>query len=130
MAPVNSLRVLCFGDSLTSGYHSWGTSSHPYSQRLAARLKEAFPDLGKIHVVPNGVPGDRVMNAGFLERLEKAGSLLRDQEFLLRSKMIARLTCSISQWKEASMTGFSSLAARSKSSDFTYEHSFRYANTV
>lgn len=72
MAPVNSLRVLCFGDSLTSGYHAWGTSSHPYSHRLAARLREAFPDLEKIHVVPNGVPGDRVMNQGFLDRLEKA----------------------------------------------------------
>lgn len=74
MAPVPSLRVLCFGDSLTSGFSNLGASSHPYSQQLAARLKEAFPDLEKIHVVPNGVPGDRVMNAGFQARLEKAGT--------------------------------------------------------
>lgn len=76
MAPVNSLRVLCYGDSLTSGFHDYGLACHPYSHRLAARLREAFPDLAKIHVVPNGVPGDRVMNAGFLTRLMSAGQSL------------------------------------------------------
>lgn len=62
------LRVLCFGDSLTSGYHAWGTGSHPYSTILARRLHEAFPGR-RIEVATSGVPGDVVCGPRFHERL-------------------------------------------------------------
>lgn len=71
MTPSNApLRVLCFGNSLTSGYHAWGTGSHPYSTILAARLHEAFPSR-RIEVATSGVPGDIVCGPAFYERLKK-----------------------------------------------------------
>ena len=33
--PAGSLRVLCYGDSLTAGFHDGGRSFHPYAQRLS-----------------------------------------------------------------------------------------------
>lgn len=77
--PTKALRVLCFGDSLTSGFYGFGLGSHPYATRLTARLKAAFPELEKIYVVPNGVPGDEVLHPGWMTRLEKAGMF--DQRF-------------------------------------------------
>lgn len=71
------LRVLCFGDSLTSGYHAWGTGSHPYSTTLARRLREAFPGR-RIEVATSGMPGDVVCGPAFHERLAsecKSGSV-------------------------------------------------------
>lgn len=67
-----TLRVLCYGDSLTSGYYGWGTGEHPYAQRLAQRLQTAFPYLDKLEVVPNGEPGELAATSTFLSRLEDA----------------------------------------------------------
>ncbi|OAA73822.1 Esterase, SGNH hydrolase-type [Cordyceps fumosorosea ARSEF 2679] len=39
-----SLRILCFGDSLTQGFFSFGMGEHPYSSRLAERLRAALPE--------------------------------------------------------------------------------------
>ncbi|SPN96773.1 related to esterase [Cephalotrichum gorgonifer] len=64
------LRVLCFGDSLTSGYHAWGCGSHPYSTSLAARLHAAFPRR-RIEVATSGVPGDIACGAAFCERMKE-----------------------------------------------------------
>lgn len=64
----DTLRILCFGDSLTSGFHGWGIGSHPYSTALAARLRAAFPGR-RIEVVTSGAPGDVVCGARFHERL-------------------------------------------------------------
>lgn len=69
--PKRSLRILCFGDSLTSGYSQWGSVTHPYSQRLTAVLSSSFPSL-TIDAHTDGLPGDRVCTAGsrFLRRIE------------------------------------------------------------
>ncbi|KAI5466340.1 SGNH hydrolase-type esterase domain-containing protein [Mariannaea sp. PMI_226] len=52
-----SIRILCFGDSLTSGYFSWGLGSHPYSLKLEDKLTGAFPDVD-FEIVTDGLPGD------------------------------------------------------------------------
>lgn len=71
--PKRSLRILCFGDSLTSGYADWGAVSHPYSQRLTTVLSRAFPSL-KTEAHVDGCPGDIVNVSSpasrFLKRIE------------------------------------------------------------
>lgn len=69
--PKRSLRILCFGDSLTSGYAQLGSITHPYSQRLATVLSASFPSLN-IDAHTDGLPGDLVCTAGsrFLRRIE------------------------------------------------------------
>lgn len=62
------LRILCFGDSLTSGYHHFGLDSHPYSLRLTKLLREALPDKS-LDIVTSGVPGDGVVFPRFEQRM-------------------------------------------------------------
>lgn len=71
--PKRSLRILCYGDSLTSGYSKYGSVSHPYSQTLSTVLSRAFPSLNiEAHV--DGKPGDVVCStrshSQFLNRIE------------------------------------------------------------
>ena len=66
--PKETLRILCFGDSLTSGYYYMGSCYHPYSEKLEERLTAAFPDLD-IQITENGVPGDIACAGPFLTRL-------------------------------------------------------------
>jgi len=42
-APVK--KVLCLGDSLTEGYHFYGTAYHPYSTKLQALLEAHLKGL-------------------------------------------------------------------------------------
>lgn len=67
--PKHTLRILCFGDSLTSGYSS--SPDHPYSHHLTTTLTRAFPSL-TIDAHTDGVPGDIVTLPGsrFLRRIE------------------------------------------------------------
>lgn len=67
--PKHTLRILCFGDSLTSGYSS--APDHPYSHHLTTTLTRAFPSL-TIDAHTDGAPGDTVALPGsrFLRRLE------------------------------------------------------------
>ncbi|KUI66694.1 hypothetical protein VM1G_01353 [Cytospora mali] len=67
--PKRSLRILCFGDSLTSGYACLGTIEHPYSQSLTRVLSTAFPRLN-IEAHTDGLPGDVVVSGRFLSRIE------------------------------------------------------------
>jgi lysophospholipase L1-like esterase len=69
MPAPRPLNILCFGDSLTSGYCSFGLNSHPYSIRLGGRLAEALPDV-RLEVFTNGVPGDVAQNEPFKMRLD------------------------------------------------------------
>ncbi|KAK7424890.1 hypothetical protein QQX98_000166 [Neonectria punicea] len=62
------LRILCFGDSLTSGYFSFGMDSHPYSLKLEARLTGALPNVD-VQIVTNGVPGDVATFERFGDRM-------------------------------------------------------------
>lgn len=70
-----SLRVLCFGDSLTAGYTSWGEVHHPYSTALTTVLALAFPSL-HIETHVDGCSGDIVhtipnrVESRFLRRIE------------------------------------------------------------
>lgn len=64
-----TLNILCFGDSLTSGYHHYGTSSHPYSIAFKAKLQAALPHM-TINVHHNGKPGDVGSWPAFNERLK------------------------------------------------------------
>ncbi|KAJ4396727.1 hypothetical protein N0V93_000948 [Gnomoniopsis smithogilvyi] len=67
--PKHTLRILCFGDSLTSGYSS--SPDHPYSHHLTTTLTRAFPSL-TIDAHTDGVPGDTVSLPGsrYLRRIE------------------------------------------------------------
>lgn len=59
-----TLRILCFGDSLSAGY----PSGRPYSAPLAAALSRAFPAL-HVDAHADGRPGDSAA-AGFPARIE------------------------------------------------------------
>ncbi|KAH6691704.1 SGNH hydrolase-type esterase domain-containing protein [Plectosphaerella plurivora] len=68
--PKKPFRVLCFGDSLTSGYYGMGTGCRPYSITFEEKLSSAFPDRD-VKVVENGMPGDVVSFKAFNQRLEE-----------------------------------------------------------
>ena len=67
--PPPPLRVLCYGDSLTSGYWDDGLRQSPYSRRLSERLRAAFPDRD-IRVTTSGNPGCLVTPRSFTKNLE------------------------------------------------------------
>lgn len=62
-----TLRILCFGDSLTAGYTSMALETYPYADQLRAELQDKLssPD---IHVDVEGRPGDQVRGL-YLQRL-------------------------------------------------------------
>lgn len=68
MAARQKLRVLCFGDSLTAGYSSFGLVFHPYHQKLQQMIAMAFPEMD-IEIVEDGRSGDLV-KYGFLPRMQ------------------------------------------------------------
>ena len=55
-----SRNILCFGDSITSGFYNHGHSFHPYSQRLSqllnsdGRIKYHFKTSGKVREMAHG----------------------------------------------------------------------------
>ena len=63
------LRVLCFGDSLTIGYSSFGAIYHPYSETLEQMVAMALPEV-EMDIVVDGRSGDMV-RGGFYERIQK-----------------------------------------------------------
>ena len=62
------LRILCFGDSLTAGYASWGAVHHPYNAKMEEMLSMAFPDLA-VETEEDGVSGATV-KFGFQPRMD------------------------------------------------------------
>ncbi|KAI1180648.1 GDSL-like Lipase/Acylhydrolase [Nemania sp. FL0916] len=66
------LRILCFGDSLTSGY----PVDHPYAERLAQKIREAFPGR-RLKCEDEGMPGDLVTTGQFVSRMQMSWSLAR-----------------------------------------------------
>lgn len=66
---IKSLRILCFGDSLTAGYSSYGYSYYPYAAQIQKELKKAFP-AAEAQVVVSGLSGDRVVAGQFLQRMK------------------------------------------------------------
>ncbi|KAI0206254.1 GDSL-like Lipase/Acylhydrolase [Astrocystis sublimbata] len=59
------LRILCFGNSLTCGF----PANHPYAERLAQKIEEAFPGR-RVECEVEGLPGDLVTNSHFTKRME------------------------------------------------------------
>lgn len=64
-----TLRILCFGDSLTAGYSEYGYSHYPYAKRLQVPL-ETFLPLTKISITVAGLSGDRVIAGQYLQRIQ------------------------------------------------------------
>ncbi|KAL8972176.1 MAG: hypothetical protein Q9183_000687 [Haloplaca sp. 2 TL-2023] len=63
-----SLRILCFGDSLTAGYSRYGYSHYPYAAQIRSRLEDALPKR-QVIVDVSGLSGDRVIDGEFLRRM-------------------------------------------------------------
>lgn len=62
------LRILCFGDSLTDGYASFGLIKVPYSKTLKTELQVkigAWKGKRKVEVATDGASGDLVTTGGF-----------------------------------------------------------------
>lgn len=82
------LRILCFGDSLTSGYFCFGMDSHPYSLKLEDKLTGALPGVD-VETVTNGVPGDVATFKRFTDRMrDECGcpfSFIPMPSFMLKS---------------------------------------------
>ncbi|KAL2070862.1 hypothetical protein VTL71DRAFT_13888 [Oculimacula yallundae] len=72
MLLTNSLRVLCFGDSLTAGHTQGGSLFHPYGIALEASLKETLPTWN-ISTDIQGLGGDQVVSPPgvFFPRMDK-----------------------------------------------------------
>ncbi|KAM0341318.1 hypothetical protein ACHAPU_010060 [Fusarium lateritium] len=69
--PRKTLSILCFGDSLTSGFFDDGLGSQPYATKLRDRLTGTFPEVN-FEIDVNGVPGDIVSNNRFYKRMNAA----------------------------------------------------------
>ncbi|MCJ1409628.1 hypothetical protein MMC19_003709 [Ptychographa xylographoides] len=65
-----TLKVLCFGDSLTAGYSTWGSRFHPYAAHLKSTLQGTFPSTS-IEIVVEGLSGAQV-RAQYTGRLNRA----------------------------------------------------------
>ena len=65
-----SLRILCFGDSLTAGYTSYGREFYPYADHLRTGLQHML-SASDIHVDVAGLSGDQV-RGGYLRRIKWA----------------------------------------------------------
>ena len=63
-----SLRILCFGDSLTAGYTSYGWEFHPYADHLRAGLQHAL-STSDIEIDVAGLSGDQVQGS-YLRRIK------------------------------------------------------------
>jgi lysophospholipase L1-like esterase len=56
---MESINILCFGDSLTEGYTNGGISFTPYAKSMKSWLESAWPST-KINVDIDGSSGDMV----------------------------------------------------------------------
>lgn len=75
MAKEETLRIFCFGDSLTAGYSAYGTVYHPYSIALTEKLSKDLSNT-QVIAVDNGMPGDVVTQGAFAKRFESESSSL------------------------------------------------------
>ncbi|XP_046861515.1 transcription factor SPT20 homolog [Xenia sp. Carnegie-2017] len=63
-----TINILCFGDSLTSGFYNHGKGKHPYGIRLNQLLNTK--GVNKYHVESRGMIGEMV-HGGMVKRLPK-----------------------------------------------------------
>ncbi|KAL8632854.1 hypothetical protein Q9189_001408 [Teloschistes chrysophthalmus] len=77
---LKSLRILCFGDSLTAGYSGYGYFHYPYAKQIRERLKEALPTT-EVTVDVSGLSGDRVIDGQFLRRTKGQCEKAKDSPY-------------------------------------------------
>ncbi|CZT00399.1 related to esterase [Rhynchosporium agropyri] len=72
MLLTNSLRVLCFGDSITAGHTQGGSLFHPYGIALKASLEKSLPTWN-ISIDIQGLGGDQAVSPPgvFFPRMDK-----------------------------------------------------------
>ena len=63
-----TLRILCFGASITAGWSAGGSHHYPYASQLSARLADGIPTT-HFNIEVDGLPGDTVMNGKYNERM-------------------------------------------------------------
>ncbi|KAJ3089497.1 hypothetical protein HK102_006260 [Quaeritorhiza haematococci] len=88
---AKTLRILCFGDSLTSGWTNGGAASHPYSKTFQTRLaadSRFISAYNSVQITTRGIPGEWVINRsrgsqttvpGMVNRLSKTLELAKLQ---------------------------------------------------
>ena len=64
-----TLRILCFGASITAGFHMFGLAYHPYSQKLKSSLQQSFPQT-ELDLTVDAISGDVVLGGHYIRRLE------------------------------------------------------------
>ncbi|GKT54873.1 GDSL-like lipase acylhydrolase [Colletotrichum tofieldiae] len=77
MSDGKTLRIFCFGDSLTAGYSAHGAVYHPYSIALTKKLSRDLSDT-QVVAADNGMPGDVVSQGAFAKRFESEYSTASD----------------------------------------------------
>lgn len=66
---MEQVRILCFGASITAGFHAFGLRFHPYAIQLQRRLDQVLAGT-KVNIQIDGLPGDRVIQGSYFRRLE------------------------------------------------------------
>ena len=69
VAEPKTVRILCFGDSLTRGYTAGGFKHIPYSNTLERLIQTEYADNTKVYVTESGVDGELVTHK-MKERLD------------------------------------------------------------
>ncbi|MCJ1472533.1 hypothetical protein MMC13_001182 [Lambiella insularis] len=74
-----TLKILCFGDSLTAGYSAYGSQFYPYADHLKRALQATFPS-SRIEIIVEGMSGAQVRGQ-YTGRLNRACERARDEPF-------------------------------------------------
>lgn len=75
----STLKILCFGDSLTAGYSRYGMLHFPYAVHLNEPLQKAFPST-KVHVDVEGMSGAQVRGQ-YTGRLSRVCAKAKDSPY-------------------------------------------------
>ena len=70
MLIMNPIHILCFGDSITTGYARWDKEYHPYAWKMLELLKDSLSSTN-ITTDIQGLIGDQVVTppGGYLTRM-------------------------------------------------------------
>jgi hypothetical protein len=71
---MSSIRILCFGDSLTEGYSCFGNRFDPYSltmKRILESKSLAKKQSNTFEIVTDGQSGDLIDGGSFVRRIGK-----------------------------------------------------------
>lgn len=63
-----SIRILCFGASITAGWNQLGMPYYPYASTLEAHLKKTLPNK-HFNIQVDGLPGDTIIYGQYEKRL-------------------------------------------------------------